>query len=101
MNASRFPILHRVTVEFIGSRSPLVYDLSSSAEAQRCIETLKRNPEAWHVFHTVQRHYRGKHFVQVSLYRSHESKQWECRFTAPESQVNEEGEDLRAKSNEP
>jgi hypothetical protein len=100
MTAGKFPVLHQVTVEFMGNRPPLVYDLNSFDEAQRCIETLKRNPEAWHIFHSVQKHHRGKLFVELSLYRSHESRRWECRFAASES-PSEDDEAPQPKPGEP
>lgn len=80
MGNEKFPVLHQVTVEFIGNRRPLVYDFGTEDEAQQCLETLKQNPDAWHVFHSVQRSYRGKRFIQVSLYRSDETKQWQCSY---------------------
>ena len=84
MTTESSPVLHRVTVEFVQKRTPTVYDFGSAEDAERCIETEKQNPEAWHIFHAVQKAPGDRSFILSSLYRSHETKEWRREHFAPQ-----------------
>jgi hypothetical protein len=86
--------VHRVTVEFIVKRAPVIREFESEQEARRCVETAKRDPDAWHIFHSFQKTPRGQQRIEMSLYRSHETRDW--RDIAPSPPPDPERERARS-----
>ncbi len=60
---------HRITVESLSGRSPIVREFGNLQEAEQHVDQAKLDRDSWHILHEMRQSQEAAPIIRLSLYR--------------------------------